>query len=167
MSGRVWGDGLGHSSNGEGRVHDDANWQRKRFPERDHLFQPVWRSPGQEYTYCRCGFKAERVGAVPIESVMSTHLGEEYKPAAHHGERIASDSEVAEFFSRIFDDAGGGDVFRQAPLLRSQSYTRRESAEDRAFDAIVAIIEMGQRCTCTGPKTSRDCPNYLEGDDDE
>lgn len=40
------------------------------------------------------------------------------------------------------------------------------SAEDRATEAVLALVQVGQRCTCDNDGDIYACPNYIPGDEE-
>ena len=149
---RKWGaDGFAY--------RDGPNWQPDRFPDREHVMSMISYTPGREAVECRCGYRGEQSVGPSVNDLWAVHIGKEYKPAAYKKAQLADDSEVHDFLDQI------ANPWYTSPILRAQSYTPRVNDDERARDAMFAIIDLGQRCTCTGKKPSRECPNFVEGDD--
>jgi len=132
----------------------------------DHSILALSFSDQPNWLACKCGQFVDAVpGAVALDAAWSIHLGGEYRMPVDRYTEQATDSEVADFLDKI------ANPWYSPPGLKPKtnwSPVGRETAQDRADAALVAIYEMGQRCTCppNGP-ISRDCPNYQEGDDDD
>jgi len=115
---------------------------------------------------CKCGqFVDELPGAMPIDQSWAVHRGDEWVARADRYVARASDAEVSDFLNKISNPWYSPPGLKPKPV--SYSPLGRETAEDRAKAALLAIYEMGLECTCEpGKPISRDCPNFQEGDDE-
>lgn len=121
--------------------------------------QPNWLA-------CKCGQFVDAIpGAVPLDGAWSVHLGGEYRMPVDKYSEQASDEEVADFLDKV------ANPWYSPPGLKPKtnwSPLGRETTEDRALGALENIYYMGLKCTCEpGQPISRDCPNFMEGDDDD
>lgn len=111
---------------------------------------------------CRCG-SAVRGGAVGLDAAWNAHGG---KVLPHAGQP-ASDGEVHDFLARIGTDLDGDKRHRQARATAMPlPVESQQAAVDSAFEWLDTVTLMQERCTCATTAVE-DCPNYVEGDENE
>lgn len=128
----------------------------------DHSIYAMSYEARPNWIACKCGEFVDAIpGIVTIDRAWAIHCGKEYVPGVAKYEDLATDEEVGDFLNKIANP-----WWKPAALIpRVVHPAYRETAEERAMGALEEIAEIGTRCTCNGT-ISRDCPNFVEGDDE-
>jgi hypothetical protein len=143
---RAWGDGVGKT-----RPHEIAALSYE-----------------MGVVVCRNDDEVVRFGDIPADLAWDRHRGIEVNVGQVAAERaaLATDDEVSEFLRSIAEDATAAVL--PPTVSRSITYAADHTTErETGLEFLKAVREMQARCTCTPHSDITDCPNYVEGDEDD